>query len=59
VAKASEPSVSTTTAAEGVPPEPSSSFDKKYRGTFETHAECVAFVKGVEGVLNYLAEGRT
>ena len=32
-------------------------FDKKYRGTFETHAECVAFVKGVEAVLNYLAEG--
>jgi hypothetical protein len=28
-------------------------FDKKYSGSFDTHAECVAFVKGVEAVLNH------
>jgi len=26
--------------------------DGKYRGSFETHAECVAFAKGVEAVIN-------
>jgi hypothetical protein len=26
--------------------------DDKYRGSFETHAECVAFAKGVEAVIN-------
>ena len=29
-------------------------FDKKYSGSFDTHAECVAFVKGVEAVLNHI-----
>lgn len=27
-------------------------FDERYRGSFDTHTECVAFVKGVEAVLN-------
>lgn len=27
-------------------------FDHKYNGAFDTHAECYAFVKGVEAVLN-------
>ena len=26
----------------------------KYRGTFATHEECVAFTKGVEAVLNHM-----
>jgi hypothetical protein len=33
----------------------------RYKGTFKTHAECAAFVKGVEAVLEYndrLARGR-
>jgi len=29
-------------------------FDSKYVGTFNTHMECVAFVKGVEVVLDYM-----
>ena len=29
-------------------------FDRKYSGSFDTHAECVAFVKGVEVVLNHI-----
>jgi hypothetical protein len=29
-------------------------FDGKYRGTFETHAQCWAFAKGVEAVLNHI-----
>lgn len=28
----------------------------RYRGTVQTHAECVAFVKGVETVLNYILD---
>jgi hypothetical protein len=28
----------------------------RYRGTVLTHAECVAFVKGVETVLNYIRD---
>jgi hypothetical protein len=27
-------------------------FDKRYTGSFDAHAECVAFLKGVEAVLN-------
>jgi hypothetical protein len=30
-------------------------FDEKYRGTFESHGECVAFAMGVEAVLNNLS----
>jgi hypothetical protein len=29
-------------------------FDKKYGASFDTHMECVAFVKGVEAVLNHI-----
>ena len=29
-------------------------FDSKYVGTFNTHMECVAFVKGVGVVLDYM-----
>jgi hypothetical protein len=29
-------------------------FDSKYVGSFNTHSECVAFVKGIETVLNYV-----
>jgi hypothetical protein len=29
-------------------------FDGKYRGTFEDHAQCWAFAKGVEAVLNHM-----
>jgi hypothetical protein len=29
-------------------------FDGKYRGSFETHAECVAFAKGVEAVIKQM-----
>jgi pentatricopeptide repeat protein len=29
-------------------------FDSKYVGIFNTHMECVAFVKGVEVVLDYM-----
>jgi hypothetical protein len=31
-------------------------FGKKYRGSFKSHEECVAFVKGVEAVLNHMIE---
>jgi hypothetical protein len=31
-------------------------FNQKYFGTFDTHDECVAFVKGVETVLNHMIE---
>jgi hypothetical protein len=31
-------------------------FDNKYQGSFETHAECVAFAKGVEAVINQTVE---
>jgi hypothetical protein len=31
-------------------------FDGKYLGSFETHAECVAFAKGVEAVINQMIE---
>jgi hypothetical protein len=31
-------------------------FDSKYVGTFNTHMECVAFVRGVEVVLDYIAK---
>jgi hypothetical protein len=33
-------------------------FDSKYIGSFNTHTECVAFVKGVEAVLNYMLEAK-
>ena len=33
-------------------------FDSKYVGIFNTHMECVAFVKGVEEVLNYMLEAK-
>jgi hypothetical protein len=33
-------------------------FDSKYVGIFNTHMECVAFVKGVEVVLHAEGEGR-
>jgi len=29
----------------------------RYKGTVQTHEECVAFVKGVETVLNYGSSG--
>ena len=29
-------------------------FDSKYTSSFNTHSECVAFVKGVEAVLNHM-----
>ena len=29
-------------------------FDSKYVGIFDTHMECVAFMKGVEVVLDYM-----
>jgi hypothetical protein len=29
-------------------------FNEKYVGQFDTHAECVAFAKGVEVVLNHM-----
>jgi hypothetical protein len=32
-------------------------FDEKYKGEFGTYAECVAFVKGVESVLNHMVSG--
>ena len=33
-------------------------FDSKYIGSFNTHTECVAFVKGIESVLNYLLKAK-
>jgi hypothetical protein len=33
-------------------------FDSKYVGTFNTHMECVAFVKGVEVVLDYMLKAK-
>ena len=33
-------------------------FDAKYVGSFNTHTACVAFVKGVEAVLNYMLEAK-
>jgi hypothetical protein len=33
-------------------------FDSKCIGSFNTHVECVAFVKGVEAVLNYIVEAK-
>ncbi|VIO71259.1 hypothetical protein [Bradyrhizobium ivorense] len=29
-------------------------FNGKFRGSFETHAECVAFAKGVEAAINQM-----
>lgn len=29
-------------------------FHGKYAGSFKTHAECIAFAKGVEAVLNHM-----
>ena len=29
-------------------------FDDKLRGNFETHAECVAFAKGIEAAINQI-----
>jgi hypothetical protein len=33
-------------------------FDGKYIGSFDTHTECVAFVKGVEVVLNHMLKAK-
>ena len=33
-------------------------FDSKYVGSFNTHTECIAFVKGAEAVLNYMLEAK-
>jgi hypothetical protein len=33
-------------------------FDNKYKGSFDAHAECVAFVKGVEAVLNHILKAK-
>ena len=33
-------------------------FDSKYAGNFNTHSECVAFVKGVEAVLNHMLKAK-
>ena len=33
-------------------------FDSKYISSFNTHMECLAFVKGVEMVLNYILEAK-
>jgi hypothetical protein len=33
-------------------------FDAKYVGIFNTHMECVAFVKGVEVVLDYMLKAK-
>jgi hypothetical protein len=33
-------------------------FDSKYIGSFNTHTECVAFVKGIESMLNYLLKAK-
>jgi hypothetical protein len=33
-------------------------FDSKCIGSFNTHVECVAFVKGVEAMLNYILEAK-
>jgi hypothetical protein len=33
-------------------------FDSKYISSFNTHMECVAFVNGVEAVLNYMLEAK-
>ena len=33
-------------------------FDSKYISSFNTHMECVAFVKGVEALLSYMLEAK-
>jgi hypothetical protein len=33
-------------------------FDSKHISSFNTHMECVAFVNGVEAVLNYMLEAK-
>ena len=33
-------------------------FDSEYVSSFNTHMECLAFVKGVEVVLNYMLEAK-
>ena len=33
-------------------------FDERYSGSFDTHTECVAFVKGVEAVLNDILKAK-
>jgi hypothetical protein len=33
-------------------------FDSKYISSFDTHAECVAFVKGVEAALNHMLKAK-
>jgi hypothetical protein len=33
-------------------------FDSKSISNFNTHVECVAFVKGVEALLNYMLEAK-
>ena len=57
----SEPSASTRCPApttRATPQGPFRLFDSKYVGIFNTHMECVAFVKGVEVVLNYMLEAK-
>jgi hypothetical protein len=33
-------------------------FDERYSGSFDTHTECIAFVKGVEAVLNDILKAK-
>ena len=33
-------------------------FDSKYISSFNTHMECIAFVKGVEALLSYMLEAK-
>lgn len=33
-----------------------SMYGGKYKATFQTHAECVAFVRGIQAVLQHLIE---
>ena len=59
-ANVSEPSVSSgrTEATRGYPTRTIRLLDSKYVGSFNTHTECVAFVKGAEAVLNYMLEAK-
>ena len=55
-ASVSEPSVDKVPRADhkSYPTRTIRLFDSKYVGIFNTHMECVAFVKGVEVVLDYM-----
>jgi hypothetical protein len=46
------------TSAEGAWPAPSLLCDKKHTGSFETHKECEAFLKGVAAVVNHILEAK-